>query len=62
MTIPSNVRGWLYVLLAVVALVLAATIVVSGVISKDQVLGVLELTVVLYAAFIGALARINLTK
>jgi hypothetical protein len=61
MGISSQVRGWLYVLLAVFAVVLAAGIVLFGWVTQDQVLEVVAVAAALYAAFIGLLARLNLT-
>jgi hypothetical protein len=61
MNIPAKVRGWLYILLAVFAVVLAAGIVLFGWVTQDQVMEVVAVAAALYAAFIGLLARLNLS-
>ncbi len=57
----SKLRGILYIGLAVVAVILAIGIVLFGWVTQDQVMQVIVTAGALYAAFIGLLARMNLT-
>lgn len=62
--IPSVVRGNLYtlnVVVAVISLLLGIAIVVFGWLTEEQVLGVVAIAVGLYNAFIGFLAKAHLT-
>lgn len=64
MEIHSKWRGYLYIgniIVAVLAVVLGVGIVLFGWVTEEQVLGILAVAVGLYNAFIGFLARLNLT-
>lgn len=64
MNIPSKWRGYLYVVnivAAVLALVLGVGIVLFGWVTEEQVMGTLAVAYGVYSAFIGFLARLNLT-
>jgi hypothetical protein len=61
MLISEKWRGILYIALAVIAVVLAVVVVFLGVITSDQVLKAVEVAALIYAAFIGLLARVNLS-
>ena len=61
MQIPAKVREWLYVILAVVAAVLAVVIVFFGWITTDQIKEWAAAAVALYAVFCGVLAKLNVT-
>jgi len=60
MNIPAKYRSMLYVALMVVALCVAAAI-VFGFVTQAQVLAVIEIGTMLFAAFVGLLARLNVT-
>lgn len=61
MNIPAKVRGWMYILLAALAVGLAVGIVLFGWVTQDQVMEVVTVAGALYAAFVALLARLNLS-
>jgi len=60
-----NLRNWLYigaVALAVISIVLAVGVIFLGWFTEAQVFAVIALALAFYQAFIGALAKANLTR
>lgn len=64
MNIPSAWRGYLYIVniaLAVLAVLAGLGVVFFGWFTQEQVLGVVTIATAVYSAFVGYIARLNLT-